>query len=484
MDQIRSKMMQHEALFKEQVQALHKLYHIQRLAMQEIRSIYSHAQVLAYSSERIFADDQLHGSILEGKPLRPAYASGRACEEESLACSLHPFFLFKEFKSSASVWMNDRKIENSHTARKKPMRNFDLEKLPEDFMDEPEIHFGSNNSEAVDVKSVLSQRTENTKDYCVVQANLSSIDSESQSLKQICSETDLRLFTATSQEFNQNGDQASEARASKSDFTKYVMNSWNSSNTTEKNASKEVEWNLSSDGRITTGSKSEQLNNCSAAGVYLPNNCYQDNINFCLGNQNLQLSASISQTIMDGSNDNPKDSSDGSNSALSQDTTSSKNKIDSADVEDTHGLGDSSSDKGKTSRNGVGIVESEHKESPQLIQDGVKPSFCLNSEPEKMSSLDEAIVNDSNEDVTGKSAELEESENIAVEILLSFAPCRKFTDSKFHCSQSEAESGKSSRVDNYKKPSLPEMRNAKDGIIDSIKWAKSVSRRRTSRRPR
>nr|TKS11135.1 hypothetical protein D5086_0000077370 [Populus alba] len=110
MDQIRKTMMQHEALFKEQVQALHKLYNIQKAAMQEMRGRnYSQTRVLAFNPESlVLVESQYCGSVLERKPLRPVFTAGRGLKKDPLALSLRP----------------------------KLVRDFDLEKVPEDEADE------------------------------------------------------------------------------------------------------------------------------------------------------------------------------------------------------------------------------------------------------------------------------------------------------------------------------------------------------------
>ncbi|KAJ6406159.1 hypothetical protein OIU84_009809 [Salix udensis] len=132
MDRIRKTMMQHDALFKEQVQALHRLYNIQKASMQEIRRRnYSRAQVFAFSPESlVLVEGQFCGSVLEGKPLRPpVFTGGREHNQDALGLSLSPFCTLKEIRGSGSLWIDG-------TAPSKPVRNFDLEKLPEDDADE------------------------------------------------------------------------------------------------------------------------------------------------------------------------------------------------------------------------------------------------------------------------------------------------------------------------------------------------------------
>ncbi|KAJ6434861.1 hypothetical protein OIU84_000161 [Salix udensis] len=100
MDQIRKTMMQHESLFKEQVQALHKLYNIQKSEMQEIKGRnYSQAQVLAFNPESL---------VLCGRP-KLWFCSGKE-----------------------TVEAGDETCPPTH---RKPVRNFDLEKVPEDDAD-------------------------------------------------------------------------------------------------------------------------------------------------------------------------------------------------------------------------------------------------------------------------------------------------------------------------------------------------------------
>ncbi|TXG62247.1 hypothetical protein EZV62_013610 [Acer yangbiense] len=464
MDQIRNTMMQHEALFKEQVQALHKLYSIQILAMQEIRRrACSQAQVLTFSSESVLLkDDPSNCSILEGKPLRPAYATGLAYKEEYLALSLRPFVTLREFKGSGGSFLVDGiGNENFHTVERKPMRNLDLEKLPEEYMDEP--------SEMADVKSTPSQITNDTEVISVVGANL----------------------FVTSEQINLNIDQSSEDKAFEVDVKTCVTSSLESNSTAEKNASKEptvgssdtfqdlspstngdtekptllhqgssihmtgsnalnfkevrldrvLELSKGSscpgspekhqdvgfDSTITRSSKLEE-SNCYNSGDSLPKNpssCYQGSSN---------SNSLHSEPKDDGKNDNPKDLSDGSNSVLSQDTTSCKNE-------------NNSHDEGEA-------VESECQKLPQFNQSSVH----------------------------------EECESIAAEILLSFAPSRKRVDSQFHCIQAKSDDSSKYCRDNDSNRNLyrtqyPNYSQAGD-TNESTTWTKSVSRRRTSRRAR
>ncbi|KAM7256291.1 hypothetical protein ACFE04_012032 [Oxalis oulophora] len=118
MDRIRNTMMLHEALFKQQVQALHHLYQVQKSVMQEIN-----IQIPP------------HASGFDGQPtIKPAYdAVGLANRVDSLALTLSPFPIFKKMR---------RLVPLTNV----PLRNFDLEKLPEECMQESEIIIAASNT--------------------------------------------------------------------------------------------------------------------------------------------------------------------------------------------------------------------------------------------------------------------------------------------------------------------------------------------------
>ena len=171
--------------------------------MQEIGRIHSHAQILACNSRSfLHADDRYSGSVLDGKHLRPSYATGQAYKDESLNLSLHPFYAL-DHKGCGSSRMDSRGVETLQTAQSKPIRNFDLEKLPEEYMDESENHIGPNNSKMLDGNSFLVKRTSNTDEDSFVGANLSVIQVDSPSLKQTYPETNLRVLSVNGQEIIQ-----------------------------------------------------------------------------------------------------------------------------------------------------------------------------------------------------------------------------------------------------------------------------------------
>ncbi|KAG6743142.1 hypothetical protein POTOM_054088 [Populus tomentosa] len=80
---------------------------------------------------------QFCGSVLEGKPLRPpVYIAGRAYKQDALGLSLSPFCTLKKIEGSGSLWIDGMGAETFLPAHCKPLRNLDLEKLPEDDADE------------------------------------------------------------------------------------------------------------------------------------------------------------------------------------------------------------------------------------------------------------------------------------------------------------------------------------------------------------
>ncbi|XP_011036665.1 PREDICTED: uncharacterized protein LOC105134088 isoform X2 [Populus euphratica] len=106
--------------------------------MQEIRGRnYSQARVLVFNPESlVFVESQYCGSVLERKPSRPVFTAGRGLKKDPLALSLRPFCTFKEIKGSGLLWIDGIGDETSPPAHRKPVRDFDLEKVPEDEADE------------------------------------------------------------------------------------------------------------------------------------------------------------------------------------------------------------------------------------------------------------------------------------------------------------------------------------------------------------
>ncbi|KAK6912522.1 hypothetical protein RJ641_022123 [Dillenia turbinata] len=135
MDQIRSTMMQHEALFREQVKALHQLYYIQKLAMKEFKKIIPcQAQVLTSNIDNIASGDcQFRYSHLNGKALMSACATSQVYCEDPLALSLNIFSASKEIKGHETL--DTRGVKTCSLEESNVVRHFDLEKLPEDNVD-------------------------------------------------------------------------------------------------------------------------------------------------------------------------------------------------------------------------------------------------------------------------------------------------------------------------------------------------------------
>lgn len=93
--------------------------------MQEIRKqIYSQVQ---------YKDAQVHRSVLGGRQLKPVHATVLSDEEGSHSLSLRPFSSLNELVNSGSLW-----AKAFHNSQSKQVRNFDLERLPEEYMGESE----------------------------------------------------------------------------------------------------------------------------------------------------------------------------------------------------------------------------------------------------------------------------------------------------------------------------------------------------------
>lgn len=475
MDQIRNTMMQHEALFQEQVQTLHKLYNIQKSSMQEIRKqIYFQVQ---------HRDAQVHSSVPEGSQVKPVHAIFPSDEEESHSLSLPPFSSLNELVNSGSLW-----AKAFHISQSKQVRNFDLERLPEEYMGESEetgansIHFNSDyaaggasylgfNTSISEVDSPSSK--EISQDFVRVSNGYVGLNPSNQNQ----TDTLMLLHQDSKVSLTQRstslvcGQIPFEGIANQT--TKYVVPVSAKSN--ENLASKVT--NISGFiGGIsvfhknlaicTEGSSTKESMNCPQK---YPNDFVSESsislerISLSV-NQNSDSLDFTSQTKIDGGNEFRSDSGNGSNSDQYQDTKTCKHQ-------------------------NLSIVTKESK--PDFTQGGLKPflssSFpdcenvnntgCSNGFNEtKITSEDPVVCIDSN----GKLSLEQENESIAAEILLSFAP-NKTQDS----TQIEVGLGKSSKDNgsSHMRWNLRE-RRCNGSINDSVRWTKSFRRRRSSRRPR
>ncbi|KAK9141533.1 hypothetical protein Syun_010933 [Stephania yunnanensis] len=176
-EQIRKTMLRHEELFKEQVKMLHYLYNIQKSAMQEIsKAISSQAQVLAFDSET-FSDRNchLHTFIADGKPLRRSHVAQN--HVESLVLSQHPYCPVNGFTSLSpkkSTGTIDLDAQALPRVPSKPRREIDLERPPEDYMDDNEAQDVASCSQAVDSKSCSEKETKKQSSDLHVEKDLSN----------------------------------------------------------------------------------------------------------------------------------------------------------------------------------------------------------------------------------------------------------------------------------------------------------------------
>lgn len=567
MDQIRNTIMQHEALFKEQVQALHKLYNIQKSAMQEIR-IYSQAQILACSSKGfVHVDDRYSGSVLDGKHLRPTYATGQAYKDESLSLSLHPFYAL-DHKGCGSEWMDSRGVETLQTGQSKPIRNFDLEKLPEDCMDESEYQIEPNSSKMSDENSISLKRTTNADGDSSVKENLSAIQMGSPSLKQIYPKTNIRILSENGQEIIQDCDRVSEDKAYRTEIKRSALSFPSPNNTSENKTSQDfprkylpagaksdlcqysmhiekptvlhqgfVNFMTQKYYTLDSGEDSLQkipaLANGHIVEGFFPKNpvicsqgsstldSVQHDSTYCKGFA-IQRSLSLKSNSISGKQDlnsfplasqtsayhdeNQNDSDNGSNSVHSHYMKSCKEKNIIIQLEDSPGPGDGCCEAVQTSHGGGQSVQSECEEVPQVIKDGLKvlvssthsdsgvkhveSSMYSNSKCNNVAVSEKPVFGrEGNDNIVDKSPQDEAFESIAAEILLSMAPSTAQVDIQMHGTQTKVELHKASEEnmisDKMWNPCQRRRANyCQDGESESLKWVKTVNRRRTARRPR
>ncbi|XP_077238073.1 uncharacterized protein LOC143879525 isoform X2 [Tasmannia lanceolata] len=191
MGQIRNTMMQHEELFKEQVQALHRLYNAQKSAMQEIsKMIRCPGQLLASNfGINEVCDGQLHSSFVERKPLKADYFTAQNYYMDKShpyeSFSMHTICAVKEFtrKSPKSAHMDDKELKTLPNDRNKLRRKIDLERPPEEYMDESDYQMDTDNFDISDAKTSLLGRTQHAVEGPPLGCNQSVVRIGSPSLK-------------------------------------------------------------------------------------------------------------------------------------------------------------------------------------------------------------------------------------------------------------------------------------------------------------
>ncbi|KAJ4951841.1 hypothetical protein NE237_028673 [Protea cynaroides] len=223
MDNIRKTMMKHEALFREQVQALHKLYSIQKSAMHEIRqTIDSHAQMLTFNSNNIAVHDgQLCRAAGEENHSGPSCIPTQDCREGSLILSLHPICTIKEFTGYGPTlsWTNT-KGKNFPTAQTKPRLEIDLERPPEDYVEESESNIEVNSYAMQGSNTNLLEGNRNTVEVSFKERNLSVCHTDSPNLKWRDPDKDFRTLPEPIQQMHQDCLQAPESKVHGIDMNK------------------------------------------------------------------------------------------------------------------------------------------------------------------------------------------------------------------------------------------------------------------------
>uniref|UniRef100_A0A7N0R8G6 Uncharacterized protein n=1 Tax=Kalanchoe fedtschenkoi TaxID=63787 RepID=A0A7N0R8G6_KALFE len=128
---IRNIMMHQETVFKEQVQALHRLYNVQKHEMQELKKRKHQLTLETAVLTDGFSPDSGLGDR-SGELVRPV---ARWYKQESGSLSLHPFCSLKLFESTGSISFGGS-FERLDRPQNNPTRGFDLDKFLEDWADE------------------------------------------------------------------------------------------------------------------------------------------------------------------------------------------------------------------------------------------------------------------------------------------------------------------------------------------------------------
>lgn len=176
-EQIRRTMIRHEEMFKEQVQALHKLYNVQRSVMHEIRNIScTPPKFPAFATGAI----QLQNDTSKGLEIRGSFfESGRGASSHNPGESHNiPITTTRSFShssltaeniahnsSQSPFWEGDKNVINSAAIKKKIRRTIDLERPPEEYLDDLDEEHETETTEAggPDQDSVTSTEVSDTR---------------------------------------------------------------------------------------------------------------------------------------------------------------------------------------------------------------------------------------------------------------------------------------------------------------------------------
>ncbi|XP_043700234.1 uncharacterized protein LOC122650941 [Telopea speciosissima] len=245
-DKIRETMRKHEALFREQVQALHKLYSIQKLAMQEItQRIDVHVQLLTFSSNNVSVHNgQLHGAVGEKKHLRPSCISTQACRAGSTILSLNPICAVQEVTGCGPktlTWMNATEVKEFPSGQTKPRIEIDLERPPEDYLEDSESKVEAN-SYAMLSNTNLLEGTK-TNEVSFRESNLSVPHADSLSLKRRDPDKDFSTLAESMQQMHQDCVRAQESKSYGIDMNKCSSGIYSLQEGFHKNILRNFLWN-------------------------------------------------------------------------------------------------------------------------------------------------------------------------------------------------------------------------------------------------
>ncbi|XP_068648963.1 uncharacterized protein [Aristolochia californica] len=178
-DQIRNIIMQHEELFKEQVQALHKLYNVQKLAMEEVQKL------LHFHNGA--NDNQNCNPILEGKSSKVAKFNAQKSEADppvihtQYPCACNEF---TGIKTKNYFFLKTVERKNLSNSQDKMRKIIDLERPPEEDINESDYQTVANDLEADSLQDFLQENLPSVGPDSVTMQFKTPIDSLPEKLSQ------------------------------------------------------------------------------------------------------------------------------------------------------------------------------------------------------------------------------------------------------------------------------------------------------------
>ncbi|XP_068653151.1 uncharacterized protein [Aristolochia californica] len=178
-DQIRNIVMQHEELFKEQVQALHKLYNVQKLAMKELQEQFHYWSV--------GNENQNYNPVLERKSSEVVKFNAQESEADSPVIHTQSPCACNEFtgsKTKNSFFLKTVERKNLSNSQNNLRKRIDLERFPEEYMSESDYQTVANDLEADPLQDFQQKNLPSLGPNSASKQSKTTIDSLSEKLSQ------------------------------------------------------------------------------------------------------------------------------------------------------------------------------------------------------------------------------------------------------------------------------------------------------------